>query len=134
MFVPIGKRLATSAVAVGMFLVGAAILNPTAASAAAASCYGGAKNWTLSDAGSTFGPYTTSGRCSDINIRTNGKWVAACVIFIDHTNECNRDGVSQIIPPNQWKVVASDVRDGTRFKLKVNLLNDDAPVTGKVAF
>jgi hypothetical protein len=136
MSISVRKRLAVSAVALGASLLGGAFLHPVTASAAApaaTSCYGGAQNWTLSKAGDFVGPFTTSGRCRDINIRTTDKWVLACVVFIDHTDECNHDGVSQVIPPNQWKVIATDVRDGTRFKLHLNVLNDDAPITGKVA-
>jgi hypothetical protein len=74
--------------------------------------------------------FTTSGRCRDINIRATDKWVLACVVFIDHTDECNR---WTRLPTGKWTVVASDVRDGTRFELRIRYW-EWPERTGLVAF
>jgi hypothetical protein len=62
------------------------------------------------------GTYTTTSRCRDINVKTEWEYVEVCVVFIDHTDECNR---WTRLPTGKWTVVASDVRDGTRFELRI---------------
>ncbi|WP_329035072.1 hypothetical protein OHT61_03955 [Streptomyces sp. NBC_00178] len=101
--------------------------------AAAASCYDGAKSLTYrySAAAVEFGTYTASSRCSDINIKLNtsapGVFLDACVVFVDHTSLCNHGNTYSTFGP-QWATVATDVKDGTRFKLRVHAYDTDAQV------
>ncbi|AJE38726.1 hypothetical protein [Streptomyces nodosus] len=98
----------------------------------AASCYGGAVPLTYhySAAAVEFGTYTTTSRCSDINIKLSSSatgFLDACVVFVDHTSLCNHDNTYSTFGP-QWATVATDVKDGTRFKLRVHAYDTDAQV------
>ncbi|MFD6918910.1 hypothetical protein ACFV99_01660 [Streptomyces sp. NPDC059944] len=109
-----------------------AVAQPAGA-AAATSCYGGAKSLTYHYSASAveFGTYTTSSRCSDINIKLNttasGVYLDACIVFVDHTSLCNHDNTYSTFGP-QWATVATDVKDGTRFTLRVHAYDTDAQV------
>ncbi|WP_018545917.1 hypothetical protein [Streptomyces sp. LaPpAH-108] len=99
---------------------------------ASASCYGGAVSLTYrySAAAVEFGTYTTTSRCSDINIKLSSSatgFLDACVVFVDHTTLCNHDNTYSTFGP-QWATVATDVKDGTRFKLRVHAYDTDAQV------
>ena len=80
MSISVRKRLAVSAVALGASLLGGAFLHPMAASAAtpvapaATSCYGGAQNWRLSDAGALLGPFIGSGPNAPGWSRSDRRW------------------------------------------------------------
>ncbi|MGW4227253.1 hypothetical protein ACWEG1_27780 [Streptomyces bauhiniae] len=98
--------------------------------AAATSCYGGAKSLTYrySTAAVEYGTYTTTSRCSDINIKLSSSatgFLDACIVFVDHTTLCNHDNTYSTFGP-QWATVATDVKDGTRFKLRVHAYDTDA--------
>ncbi len=123
------RRFATAAAGALLATVGPVVVAPSAASAAA-SCYGGAKSWSSQDFQEPVGRWTTTGRCSDINVKTEWEGVEACVVFVEHTQRCNRWTYT---PPGRWTVVASDVRDGTRFQLRVRYL-EHPERTGLVAF
>jgi hypothetical protein len=90
-----------------------------AGAVAAVSCYGGAVtvewwNSYILYYPSSGGVRTTS-RCRDINMRmTRGTTGRACVVFVDHTNECNR----WTVIGRSWRTIATDVRDGTRFQVE----------------
>jgi hypothetical protein len=59
--------------------------------------------------------WTTTSRCNDINMKVAGGSVTACAIFIDHTQSCNHwTGVG-----TGWVTIATNVKDGTRFRLGV---------------
>jgi hypothetical protein len=108
---------------------------PTAARAAT-TCYGGAiwqytvvSPTTLRARGNT--AFTTTTRCNDINMRksTRVTWdVDACVIFVDHTPNCNYwTDIS-----TSWQTIATDVRDTTHFKVVVAFWWPDATGTTAV--
>lgn len=124
-------RLAVGAVAMVGTLLGGALAQPSPASAAV-TCYGGAVNWTYSGGTKELGPYTASSRCIDINLKTNSNYVVACVVFIDRTNLCNRNDTMQVVGP-QWTAIATDVLNGTRFKVRLKSYGLDAS-GGKLAY
>lgn len=129
------KTIATAVLAATAALLAGVAATPAvarpAASAAATSCYGGAKSLTYrySAAAVEFGTYTTSSRCSDINIKLNttasGVYLDACVVFVDHTSLCNHGNTYSTFGP-QWATVATDVKDGTHFVLRVHAYDTDA--------
>jgi hypothetical protein len=101
-----------------------------ATAAPATSCYGGAISLTYhySSAAVEYGPYTTSSRCKDINMRLtadNGEYLDACIVFVDHTTLCNNDNAYLTMGP-PWLTVATDVKDGTHFKLRVHAYDIDS--------
>jgi hypothetical protein len=114
-------------------LMGLSSLAPASAepAAAAVSCYGGAKSLTYHYSASAveYGTYTTTSRCNDINIKLTtdipGVYLNACVVFVDHTNLCNHDNTYSTFGP-QWATVATDVKDGTHFRLRVHAYDTDA--------
>ncbi|GAB3807624.1 hypothetical protein [Micromonospora zhanjiangensis] len=120
--------LSTLAVA-AMSLTGLAVAGAPAS--AATSCYGGAinLNYKLQSGYREYGPYTTSSRCNDINMRLttdDGRsFLAACVVFVAHTTKCNNNDSYQIFGP-PWGTVATDVKDGTKFVLRVRPYDSDA--------
>lgn len=82
----------------------------------AVTCYGGAI-WQYTSVTPTNLPIrTTTTRCLDINMRKSTLvtwWAAACVIFVDHTPDCNYwTDLS-----SSWRTVATDVLDNTRFRV-----------------
>lgn len=100
---------------------------PASAAPAATSttCYGGAVTVRYGDA-LEFGPYWTSARCHDINLRVIGgtaDYVNACVKFAKYgtCNHWTRVGRS-------WTTIATDVLDGSKFTVPVGvpLEGDDA--------
>jgi hypothetical protein len=97
----------------------------------ATSCYGGAISLTYHYSASAveYGTYTTTSRCKDINMRLTtdvpGVYLDACVVFVDHTSLCNNDNAYQTMGP-PWLTVATDVKDGTHFKLRVHAYDTDA--------
>ncbi|MET8813569.1 hypothetical protein ABZW47_16340 [Streptomyces sp. NPDC004549] len=122
----------TAAVLATTALLAAGATAPAAAQAegAAASCYSGAVSLTYhySTAAVEYGTYTTTSRCSDINIKLSSSatgFLDACVVFVDHTSLCNHDNTYSTFGP-QWATVATDVKDGTRFKLRVHAYDTDA--------
>ncbi|SEF07395.1 GH25 family lysozyme [Streptomyces sp. Ag109_O5-10] len=93
--------------------------------AAATTCYGGAVTVRYGDV-LDFGPYWTTSRCTDINMRVTGgtaDYVNACVKFAK-TGTCNR----WTKVGRSWTTIATDVLDGTKFTVPngVPLEGDDA--------
>ena len=84
-----------------------------------ATCYGGAVRsyFATGGWGGQAGPYRTTSRCGDINVRNASPFsTQACVIFIDRTNNCN---YWTYLPANSaWTVVATNVRDGVNFRVR----------------
>ncbi|MGW1674987.1 hypothetical protein [Streptomyces sp. NPDC002324] len=73
-----------------------------------------------------FGPYRTTSRCQDIDLRATGgtaEHVNACVKFAN-SGTCDR--VTRV--GRGWTTIATDVLDGTRFTVLacVPLEGDDA--------
>ncbi|MGW2212810.1 hypothetical protein [Streptomyces sp. NPDC001781] len=104
---------------------------PADTSSAAASCYGGAVTVSYGDA-AEFGPYTTTSRCSDINLRMvsgDAEFVWACVKFV-RVGECNywtKVGRS-------WKTIATDVKDGSKFTMPLGVDLEGASARVQIAF
>ena len=101
------------------------------ATAAATSCYGGAVTVHYGDV-LDFGPYWTTSRCNDINMRVVGgdaEYVVACVKFAK-TGVCNRwTRVGWA-----WTTVATDVLDGTKFTVPNGVDLEGSSATIQIAF
>ncbi|GGM20247.1 hypothetical protein GCM10012279_43240 [Micromonospora yangpuensis] len=119
MSVKIARVLATT-VAVSVAALGTpAEAAPQNQFGTTASCYGGSVRSYFERAGSggDAGPYRTSTRCRDINVRNASPFaVDACVIFIDQTGKCNY--WTYLPAKSGWVVVATNVRDGVNFKVR----------------
>ncbi|MGW4288093.1 hypothetical protein ACWEIK_14290 [Streptomyces sp. NPDC004673] len=104
---------------------------PANASSAATSCYGGAVTVNYGDA-VEFGPYTTTSRCADINLRMvsgDAEFVWACVKFT-RVGECNywtKVGRS-------WKTIATDVKDGSKFTVPLGVDLEGSSARVQIAF
>ncbi|MCD7443915.1 hypothetical protein K4B79_37620 [Streptomyces lincolnensis] len=108
--------LAAATLAGGGVLAGA----PTASAASSATCYGGAVYFSgESNYHPSSGTFTTSSRCNDINIKilnlliTPSRKVKVCFYPSSQPAYCQS---SYTTATSDWKVVASDVRDGTKFR------------------
>jgi len=106
----------------------------------ALACNDGAvsRTYHYSAAAVEYGEFITTSRCNDINLKltTNvpGVYLDACVVFVAHTNLCNHDNTYSTFGP-QWATVATDVKDGTRFKLRVHAYDTDAQLVNfKLSF
>ncbi|EWM12284.1 hypothetical protein [Kutzneria sp. 744] len=109
-----------------------AVATPTVA-AATTTCYGGAITKHYGD-GAFFGPYSASSRCTDVNLRLTAgtsDYVNACVVFIDHTSQCNR---WTRVPNGSWHTIATDVLDGTHFEVLVGVPLEGDDATVQIAF
>ncbi|MCX5008106.1 hypothetical protein OHB05_36660 [Streptomyces sp. NBC_00638] len=101
------------------------------APAAATSCYGGAVTVHYGEV-RDFGPYRTTSRCTDINMRVIGgdaDFVWACVQF-EKTGVCNRwtkVGWS-------WTTIATDVLNGTKFTVPNGVDLEGSSATIQIAF
>ena len=134
-------KVFASALFTAAALLGAGVAPASAQpSAAAVSCYGGARTLTYhyQAAAKEYGTYTTSSRCNDINIRLitdePGVYLDACVVFVDHTSKCNNDD-AYTTHGTEWGTVATDVKDGTHFVLRVHAYDTDAQnVTFQIAY
>ncbi len=113
---------AVTRIAAGAFSIaaigGSLMLAPTA-QAAATSCYGSAKSYSK-PAGDRWYPangtgrLTTTSNCADINIKPNQTTqIAVCFYPSSGGSQCQPS--FKTAPAGQWTVVATDVRDGTRF-------------------
>ncbi|OQO94637.1 hypothetical protein B1813_00540 [Saccharomonospora piscinae] len=110
---------------------------------AAATCYGGAVQWTQTSPElrvPSSGTYTTSSRCNDINLRTTrgtdrpqAYFAAVCFLPSSGNNYC---GSFKQVPSlsSGWKVLASDVLDGTRFYVVLRYSSGNFKVGGELAF
>ncbi|MFY1618704.1 hypothetical protein [Micromonospora sp. WMMD736] len=101
-----------------------------------ATCYGGAVRsfFQTGGYGGQAGPYRTTTRCRDINVRNTSAYATeACVIFIDKTSKCN---YWTYLPANSgWTVVATNVRDGVNFRVRFeNLRYEYEPLVAYHAF
>lgn len=121
------KRLVAAAVT-GV-LAGGGLVGSTAGPAGAAtqgevvakSCYGNA--WSYSKpSGTLFSPsnttYFTTANCADINIKTGtSRKVKVCFYASGGgLNYCQDD--YKTTTAGEWKVIASDVKDGTNFRFQ----------------
>ncbi|MFE9646902.1 hypothetical protein ACFYO0_22835 [Streptomyces sp. NPDC006365] len=122
------KRFVTVAV-IGA-LTGGSLVGSTAGTAGAAtqgaavaqSCYGDA--WSYSKPANTFfqpssgALYFTTDNCADINIKTDtSRKVKVCFYASGGgLNYCQRE--YKTTTAGAWKVIAGDVKDGTKFKFQ----------------
>lgn len=125
------RRLTALTGSTVLAVAGLATLSATPASAA--TCYGGAKSYTLADGSYAYpnespntssGWLTTSSRCADINIKPKRDVrVRACFKSSSGTITCNalRDADEGV-----WTVVASDVLDGTKFRISFTTHGPDS--------
>ncbi|MGW3664677.1 hypothetical protein [Streptomyces sp. NPDC005141] len=101
------------------------------AATAATSCYGGAVTVSTNDS-LEFGPYTSSARCDDINVRIVGgdaDSVNACVKFVRY-GRCNYwTNVGR-----GWKTIATDVLDGSRFTVPLGVDLEGATAHVQIAY
>ncbi|MFD5816449.1 hypothetical protein [Streptomyces sp. NPDC127038] len=120
-----------SLVALLVALGTAAPAHASAATATATSCYGGAVTVHYGEV-LDFGPYVTTSRCTDINMRMTGgdaAFVWACVKF-EKTGVCNywtKVGRS-------WTTIATDVLNGTRFTVPNGVDLEGSSATLQIAF
>ena len=117
--------------------VSAATISPQLA---ATSCYGGAVylNRTINGA-YDFGPYYTSSRCNDINLRfSNIPDEMAVDVCWTKYNYCRASyyGYTVVEPGDtSWHVLATNVADGTEFTVHMFPVSSyTASVAGYIAF
>lgn len=74
----------------------------------------------------------TTSQCRDINVKNVGskKTVRACVMFGTTNEKCN---YTTDIPVGQWRNVATDVKDNTRFRMKLGVVLGGNPFAGNGA-
>ncbi|MET7703144.1 hypothetical protein [Streptomyces sp. NPDC005485] len=127
------KRLA--AVAGGLVMAAGALVFGTASTAQAATCKGGASYETFSmgtdQAEHSFGPYYTTSRCSDINLKltswgnANPLTVRVCFYPTSGGTTCNSwKEFYKSSDLNTWRVIATDVKDGTKFRISMDLASN----------
>ncbi|MFD5750814.1 hypothetical protein [Streptomyces sp. NPDC127033] len=116
-------------IAVGGLTIG------TAPTAAAATCYGGAVSKTFNmgtdQAEHRFGPYTTTSRCNDINLKITS-WGNAGLLVVRVCFHPSSGGTTcnswkefyKSSDLNQWRVIAGDVKDGTRYSVSMDLASN----------
>ncbi|MFF0141777.1 hypothetical protein ACFYRN_35625 [Streptomyces sp. NPDC005227] len=110
---------------------GTAPASASPARMAATSCYGGAVTVSTNDS-IEFGPYTSSARCKDINVRIVGGdagSVNACVRFVRY-GTCNYWTTIGW----GWKTIATDVLDGTRFTVPLGVDLEGATARVEIAY
>ncbi|MEU4154218.1 hypothetical protein [Streptomyces sp. NPDC026659] len=131
-------KILTHPAAAAALLAALAVSAPVTASAASAntssaatSCYGGAVTVNYGDA-AEFGPYTTTSRCADINLRMvsgDAEFVWACVKFT-RVGACNY--WTQV--GRSWKTIATDVKDGSKFTVPLGVDLEGSSARVQIAF
>lgn len=120
------SRKAGALVAGLALLTGGLVAGVGAQSASAAGCYDGAITHVVR-AGELWSPrgdgkWKTTSACNDINVRlssgaTNGdRLVHVCFYPSSGGESCQSRDTR--VSPGEWTVVASNVKDGTKFKLR----------------
>ncbi|AOS64659.1 hypothetical protein TL08_19340 [Actinoalloteichus hymeniacidonis] len=117
------RKFATAAMVVFLMVAGGVTASADTESTnpqAVQTCYGGAVQ--VSGSGTRFpssGYYRTTSRCADINFRygLGPSFVMARVCFRS-TGACNK--YRQIPRGTDWRLVATDVLDGTDFYMQFN--------------
>lgn len=75
----------------------------------------------------------TTSQCRDINVKNVGsnKTIRACVTFgTSYSGRCN---YVTDIPVGQWRNVATNVKDGTQFRLRIGVVLGGNPFVGNGA-
>jgi hypothetical protein len=114
-------------IAVALVLAAGGLTVGTVAAAGpanAATCYGGAKEFSIPWYYDTFylpssGTWTTSSRCKDINLKFTNAIIdyELRVCFFPSSGGMTCQSSYKKVG-NSWKVVATDVMDGTKFKFQ----------------
>ncbi|MEU4979315.1 hypothetical protein [Streptomyces sp. NPDC021969] len=122
------KRL--TAVTGGLVMAAGALTVGTASNAQAATCYGGASHQTFNmgtdEAEHRFGPYYTTSRCNDINLKltswgnANPLFVRVCFYPTSGGVSCNSWKEFDKSDLNDWRVIATDVKDGTKYRVSMD--------------
>jgi hypothetical protein len=128
----------------GISVPGVASAEPAdATSSAFATCYGGAVSFPAQSLAvnavrrlpSSTSYYTASSRCNDINIKFNADhgYVSVRVCWVSH-GTCQQ--YKTIDADTNWDVLATNVLDGTRFRVEILNSNDWSlsSVSGQVAY
>ncbi|HEV7713491.1 MAG TPA: hypothetical protein VGP16_35175 [Asanoa sp.] len=111
----------TTMAALGVAVATPAQAEPNANVAAAGVCYSGFIRKSLPRGGTGFdaGPYTTSTRCVDINVRNASVYpFKVCVIFVS-VGTCNY--WTSVPTGGAWRIGATNVRDNVKFYVRVVL-------------
>jgi hypothetical protein len=128
------RRLSASAAALMLLVTGVTVLG-TAGPAHAAGCRTApySEDWiglhdpfSMYDGYTTaeFGPYYTTSQCSDIQVQSiagdsyPANPLYACVVFVNYTSSCN---YWTYVPRNEWRNIATSVKDGTKFKIRLEV-------------
>jgi hypothetical protein len=74
----------------------------------------------------------TTSQCRDVNVKNVGsqKTIRACVMFGTTSNKCN---YTTDIPVGQWRNVATNVKDNTKFRLRLGVVLGGNPFIGNGA-
>ncbi|MFD9443730.1 hypothetical protein ACFWBR_36910 [Streptomyces sp. NPDC060006] len=128
-------RKAVATLTAALTLAAAGVLG-SAGTASAASCYGGESYFSSDNhyfPESSSGRFTTTSRCGDINVRiinnivTPSRKVKVCFYPSSRPSYCQSNYTT--VYGGSWAVVADDVLDGTKFRLRF----EDNWVQGYVA-
>uniref|UniRef100_A0AAU3HW85 Secreted protein n=1 Tax=Streptomyces sp. NBC_01393 TaxID=2903851 RepID=A0AAU3HW85_9ACTN len=128
---PLTARFARASLVALLVTLGFTVPAPASAAPAATSCYGGAVTVHYGEV-RDFGPYVTTSRCTDINMRMTGgdaEFGWACVQFA-RAGACNywtKIGRS-------WTTIATDVLNGTRFTVPNGVDLEGSSATFQIAF
>ncbi|GAA2954305.1 hypothetical protein [Streptomyces enissocaesilis] len=107
---------------------------PPSASGVQADCYGGSVAYSKPDGNfyyptSSTARLTTSSNCTDINVRpATNRYIKVCFYPSSGGSYCQADYT--YARSGQWNVIATDVGDGTKYRL---LFNISGAATGRVA-
>lgn len=128
-------RAAMVAGAVGMVATGLTAAGLGTETASAATCLGGAKSWTKEWGGGFYvpkdGTWTTTSRCADINLKiTTTLPLEVRVCFFPSSGGMSCQSSYKKVG-SSWKVVASGVKDGTKFRLQ---FRSSSAESGHVAY
>ncbi|MDF3147074.1 MULTISPECIES: hypothetical protein [unclassified Streptomyces] len=118
------------AVAVTGVFAGGSLIGSTATTAGAAtegevvaqSCYGNAWGYSKPE-GANFQPssgalYFATDNCADINIKTNTSRKVKVCFYASGGGLDYCQSAYKTTTAGEWKVIASDVKDGTKFKFQ----------------
>jgi hypothetical protein len=75
----------------------------------------------------------TTAQCRDINVKNVGskKTIRACVMF--GTSDRGKCNYTTDIPLGQWRNVATNVKDGTKFRMRIGVVLGGNPFNGNGA-
>lgn len=143
------KKVLTGLAALLPAVTAAAVVAAPSPAMAAATCYNHDGNVTgtytrsdgLDQRVPSSGNLLTTSYCNDINLYVDADTISpdypylmACVVFVRHTDQCSNGNIP--VGPG-WNVIATDVKDGSAFIVKVRGFENDPDARGtkfKLAF